>query len=187
MNQAEPLKNSLVSDQDSDWITVGKIKSAHGLKGELYFLVFSGVCDWIDRVERFRIYKEENPLEPRILTSKKMKLFKKGFLMISEEVKNRNQSEEIEGFLVQVPKEILTSHDGEDVYLHEVEGFSVYDEALGLIGPVMGFKSSPAHEYLMVEYLGAERMIPFVEPLLVKICFDSKIINMDLPDGILEL
>ena len=166
-------------------ITVGKIKSAHGLK-ENFIFGFSGVCDWIDRVERFRIYKEENPLEPRILTSKKMKLFKRVFDDF-EEVKKTVTNLRNRGFLVQVPKEILTSHDGEDVYLHEVEGFSVYDEALGLIGPVMGFKSSPAHEYLMVEYLGAERMIPFVEPLLVKICFDSKIINMDLPDGILEL
>ena len=39
-------------------VKVGKIKDAHGLKGELYFLSFSGEISWLENLSKVYLEKE---------------------------------------------------------------------------------------------------------------------------------
>jgi 16S rRNA processing protein RimM len=43
----------------SEYITVGKVKDAHGIKGELYLLIFSGETAWLDQLTEIHLIPPE--------------------------------------------------------------------------------------------------------------------------------
>jgi 16S rRNA processing protein RimM len=91
-----------------NWKLVGKIKEAHGLKGELYVLVFSGDVSWLGKLNDFAISTDETAPK-QIYKCEKSKPFKNGFILKAVEVTDRNQSEKLKGQLFFVPDDLLKS------------------------------------------------------------------------------
>jgi 16S rRNA processing protein RimM len=161
---------------------IGKIKDAHGLRGDIYVIFFSKDYSWADLIEE--LYIEDTPYNVVKLAEHKdgLKIQLEGFT-------NRNQSEALIGKQVFLPADFFfTDDDEEGIFLSEIENFKVIDEVLGEVGTITGFSSNVAQDLLVVtSSSGKEYDIPFVNEFIVEIKRDDKVLLMKLPEGLLEI
>lgn len=163
---------------------VGKIKDAHGLKGEVYVLVFSHDTSWQKQLKIARIDSLNN--ESKTLKVERSKPHKEGLIIKFETVDDRNQSEAIKGWSFSIPEENLISEEGETIYLKEVLNFQVYlkDQP---VGSVKSFSSNGMQDLLVIQ--GGERSfeVPFVSDFILKIDFKANKLFMDFPEDLMNL
>lgn len=164
------------------WHRVGKIKDAHGLQGELFVLLFAKEAPWLAKLKSVALARaDEGPFQEFEVT--RAQIHKEGLIMRVKGLPTRTQAEALRGLLFYIPSELMVSHEGDTIFLREIEGFKVTnrDEDFGRI---CGFSSNGPQDLLIVERQGRKAEIPFVEAFLLEIDFDTKTVRMDLPDGL---
>jgi len=161
---------------------IGKVKDAHGLKGELFVIFFSKDYSWASDLEKIYIDKTHQCYEVI-----KAGVHKDGLKVSLKGLTNRNQSEALIGKEVFIDEDIFESEDGEPIFLTEIENFNVIDTVLGPLGIITGFSSNTAQDLLIVQYKNKIIEIPFVDEFVDEINYDKKEIHMTLPDGLLEI
>lgn len=160
---------------------VGKITQPHGLKGHVLIHIISGTYDWIEEIDGFSL---ENG---KTLTIKTHQTYKNGLRVLFVGIDDRNKAEELKQLKLFIDKSHLTSKPGEDIYLHEILGFKIIDKSLGNIGVIDTFEHHPSNDLLVVKYNNKECLIPFAPELIINIDFENQVIEMDLPEGLLDL
>lgn len=198
------LKPSFVDTVGDDFRIVGRVKDAHGLKGEIWVVLFAGQADWLKDMKEtggFFLSKTENlptddvkaTLHPYSL--KGVRAHKNGLILQTPEIADRTAAEGFKGWFLAIPEAYLISDEGESFYLSEIDGFEVQEEGKG-IGTVIGFSSNNAQDLLIVELLkgvrpgvktGDKIEIPFVEALIAAVDSNSETIEVDLPNGLIEV
>jgi 16S rRNA processing protein RimM len=162
-----------------NWKQVGKIKEPHGLKGELYVLIFSGDTSWVKELKVFK-------LNDQVYSVERVKPFRDGLLLKPKEIVDRNQSEAVHGFDFLIPGELLVSKKGDTIFLSEILGFEVFNQD-SLVGPIIKFSSNGPQDLLVVAFQGRQVDIPFVHAFIRDIDFPLRRVMMELPEGLLEL
>lgn len=165
---------------------VGKVKDAHGLRGEIYVLVFSGEVSWAKKLKSFELRSPKTG-ESVTYEVEKMKPFKQGLILKAPVLANRNDAEAIKGFEFYIPADILVSKPGETIFLGEILNFTVKNVAQESLGTIKGFSSNGAQDLLVVTTSKKDIEIPFVEAFIKKIDFKHKTVVMDLPEGLLDI
>ncbi len=161
---------------------IGKIKDAHGLRGDVFIIFFSKDYSWVDLIDE--VYIEETPYEVI-----KAAEHKDGLKVQLKGVTDRNQSEALIGKQIYLPADFFFSQDeDEGMFLTEIEKFKVVDKTAGEIGIITGFSSNTAQDLLVVTSVSGNVFeIPFVDAFIVEIDHENKTIQMDLPEGLLDL
>lgn len=192
----------------NNWIEVGKVKEAHGLRGDIYVLVYSGDVSWLSQLEAIKLTSEEDDVDlvPE-LEIEKIKAHKDGFVVKLKSFLNRNMAEERKGHRVFISSELLVSEDGEEIFLNEILGFSVsvqYESSQQSLGKVVGFYNRPAYDSLQIELhqdylnlLGRSDLVessksvvievPLVEEFVTEIDHENSLINLELPEGLVDV
>ncbi|MCC2679698.1 MAG: putative rRNA processing protein [Pseudobdellovibrio sp.] len=164
---------------------VGKVMDAHGIRGDIYCLIFSGDVSWCDQLDELQLQHNGQSHSFEIV---KLKPFKKGFIATLKGFTDRNRAEEFKGAELWVDESIFTSEDGEALFLNEVLNFELIDETLGAIGTIGDFSSNGIQDLLVIKSKSGEVFeVPFVKEYVLDINFDSKKIKVDLPEGLLEI
>ena len=161
-------------------IQVGKVLDAHGIRGDIYCIVFSGDASWVGDIKTLRLGSE-------VFKIKKIKEFKKGFIASLEGFDDRNRAESYKGRAVLVDSELFVSADGETLFLNEILGFTVEDQSLGAIGVIDSFSSNGLQDLLVIRKEQKTYEIPFVKEFVIGMDFTKKHILTQLPDGLLEI
>ena len=159
---------------------VGKVLDAHGIKGDIYCFVFSGDASWVAKLKE--IYLNENKF-----IINRAKPFKKGFIASLAAVDNRNRAEELKGAEVRVASSVFTSQPGEAFYLVELLNYIVKDKVLGVVGTIESFSSNGIQDLLVVTANGKKCEIPFVKEFVLFIDHDKRVIEMSLPEGLVDI
>lgn len=166
---------------------VGKIKDAHGLKGELAVTVFSGDISWLKKLKTCGV-KTKAQAAPQTMKVERVKPFKLGFILKAAEVNDRTQAETFKGAEFWIDDDLLVSQKGETIYLGEILNFKVKDKDQTDLGKVINFTSNGAQDLLVVEKADGKTFeIPFVEAFIKKIDWKSQTLVMDLPEGIADI
>ena len=169
---------------DQTFVRVGKVKDAHGIKGELFLLLFAGEAAWLKKLIQIRLVTEDSS-QLRLLTPRSVRLHKNGLIAATAEILDRNEAESLKGWLFEIPSEFLVSMPGESIYLREIEGFQVITQAQGEVGTIVGFSSNGAQDLLIVKTADGEFEVPFVSAFVQKTDYDGRRIFLDLPPGLL--
>ena len=137
---------------------VGIISDAHGIRGEVYVILFSGDNSWVENLKEIKIKSTpfnsktaHNKTTEKNLEIQKIKSFKKGFICSFSNIKTRNQAEELKKMEVWIQSDMFISQDGEQPFLAELLGFEVFDSTQGLIGKVNGFSSNGDQDLLVLD------------------------------------
>lgn len=166
--------------ENTNWKHVGKVKDAHGLKGELYVLIFSGEAAWVKKLKYFKLAEEIYEVESS-------KAFKQGLILKPKLITNRNQSEALKGLPFFIPESLLVSQKGETIYLSEIMGFEVFDHEKCL-GKIKSTSMNGGHDLLQIELIGGILVeVPFVESFIKEIVWAEKQVRMILPEGLIEI
>ncbi len=164
---------------------VGKIKQAHGLRGEVYILIFSKDISWIKKLKEVNLSQSGKTKTFKVI---KAKPFKDGLIVSLDSITDRNQSEALEGSEVWLDSQIFKSEPTETPYLIEVQNFTVVDRILGVLGQVTDFSFNGSQDLLIVtSEKGAVFEVPFVDQFVLKIDSDQKILSVDLPEGLVDI
>lgn len=165
---------------------VGKVREAHGLKGDLYVLIFSGDISWAKRMKTFGL-KGKDSDEVQTFNVERTKPFKKGLIVKAAEILDRTAAEGVEHFEFYVDDELLVSKPGETIYLSEIKNFKLKNPAQETLGEIVGFSSNGVQDLLVVETQGKKVEIPFVDAFIKKIDFKHQSVVMDLPEGLFDI
>ena len=178
----------MIEQFDNPFISIGTIGHAHGIRGEVYLHTDINDDDIIDQAfeEGFLF---TNGSEKKVILAEELRPHKKGFLLRSSSIPTRNDAETFKGWKWLFSKSKMVSEESENIFLHEIQGFTVFDSALGIIGNIISFTSNSAQDLILVESnKGKNRTIeiPLVKPFIEKIDFAKKTLLMKLPEGLVE-
>lgn len=165
---------------------VGKVREAHGLKGDLYVLIFSGDISWAKRMKSFGL-KAKDSDEMQTFTLERTKPFKKGLIVKAAEIADRTAAEGVEHLEFFVDDQLLVSKPGETIYLSEIKNFKLKNPEQTVLGEIVGFSSNGAQDLLIVEADGKKVEVPFVDAFIKKIDFKHQAVVMDLPEGLFDI
>lgn len=167
---------------------IGIVSDAHGIRGEVYIIVFAGDISWLENAKQIVL---KNPVveTPQNFNLKKFKPFKKGFIASFHEITNRNQAEELKKFEVWLEQSHFISKDGEQPFLAELLDFEVSDTALGYIGNVINFSSNGLQDLLVLDKAVNQQNIeiPFVKEFIIRVDYALKKIFTELPEGLVQI
>lgn len=164
---------------------VGKVKDAHGIRGELYVLLFAEESFWLEDLDFFYLVSP-NSEEKIKLDIQSARPHKQGLIISSSEIKDRTQAEKLKSYFFEIPEELLVSESGESIYLKEILNFKVLDQDKE-IGLVTDFSFNGAQDILLISDDQYIYEVPFVEEFVSSIDYNQMKIQMQIPEGLLEI
>jgi 16S rRNA processing protein RimM len=177
---------------------IGYVHSTQGLKGDLFIALKSQDDAWIEEWEDLilspRGESGETPskdithflnFEIQHLRPHK-KQNKTGYAVHLYDLDDVNDVEPLISYTVWIPKHFLEAKDGENIFLKEIEGFTVIDKTRGEIGPIVAFSSNGVQDLIEVAVKDNTFYVPLVKAFIERIDKKNKKIYMNIPDGLLE-
>jgi 16S rRNA processing protein RimM len=166
------------------YVLIGKISKAHGLKGELKIIAFSGESQSITQHKKLILVSTQGQLSPafNVLSTR---AGNREVITRLEGVTDRNQAEEICGCGVLVEKDDLPDPGNDSFYLHELEGIEVRTEDDRVLGKVTGFFDNGIQDILVVKGTKDEFLIPLIPGMIVE--RNMEVLIIAPPPGLLEI
>ena len=168
-----------------DCFYLGKIAKKFSFKGEVLLYLDTDEPELYENLES--VFVECNKhLVPFFIENSN--LHKNDFLRVRfEDVTNEEEADALLGNAVYLPLKMLPKLTGNIFYYHEVIGFEVEDQRLGIVGKIQSINDSSAQPLFEVLNREVEILIPMIDLFLVKIDRENKKVIMDLPEGLIEM
>lgn len=173
-----------------DLAIVGRIRRAHGIKGELVVelltdtpdAIFAPGCRVFAGTTDGELWRDPETGESRDLTVAGSRDFKEGILLSLEEIADRTEAEQWVGrFLLAPFSELEPPAEGE-VYLHELDGMRVVDASGAAVGEVSAWYKLPQGILLDLRTPRGELSVPFGEPFVLGVDRAARTITVAIPD-----
>ena len=164
---------------------LGKIAKKFSFKGEVLIYLDTDEPELYENLES--VFVECNKhLVPFFIENSN--LHKNDFLRVRfEDVPNEEEADALLGNAVYLPLKMLPKLTGNKFYYHEVIGFEVEDQRLGIVGKIQSINDSSAQPLFEVLNGEVEILIPMIDLFLVKIDRENKKVIMNLPEGLIEM
>ena len=167
-----------------DTYPIGRITKAHGLKGEV---VFNFEDDIFDRVEcPYLICEVEGILVPFFMEEYRFKTDSSALLKF-EDINSAGQAMQLIGSEVYFENKYIEEGDADEVSLNYFIGFTIKDTDGATIGTITGIDDQTENWLFHVETANDDVLIPAHEDFITEINHKDKIIEMDHPEGLLDL
>ncbi len=168
-----------------EFIRIGEIVSAHGLKGGLKVYIYNTEDPIIYKLNKIYLGDEKTNKEMTIIRAKKVD--KRLCILNLEELTCRNEAETYKKKYVLITREMLPAIPENYVYISLLIGYCVFDDNYKEIGLVEDFIHNGVHSIMIVRHInGVEFMIPFVNEFIKHIDTQKRQIIIHLMDGLVE-
>lgn len=168
-----------------DCFYLGKIAKKFSFKGEVLIYLDTDEPEIYEEMESIFVEFGKN-LVPFFIENSS--LHKNDFLKVKfEDVDTEQQADEIIGSAVYLPLSALPKLEGNKFYYHEVIGFDIEDQRLGVFGKITSINDSSAQPLFEVVNGTIEILVPMIDQFLVKIDREKKKVVMNLPEGLVEM
>ena len=160
---------------------IGRLGKVHGVKGEISFQVDDDVFDRVDA--DYLILDIDGILVPFFMEEYRFKT-DSNVLMKFEGIDTQERARELTGYDVYFPRE-LSETDEENISWAEIIGFNLIDAQTGnTVGTIASVDDSTINILFELE---DGKLIPASEELITNIDTKKHQIEINLPEGILEL
>lgn len=166
------------------YVLIGKVAKAHGIKGELKLLPFSGDGKSITQHHELTLITAKNKILP-VFSVSKARIGKKEVLVQLEGINDRTQAETYSGCGILVLKQDLPPLADDEYYLHELEGLTVITVDGETVGRVKSFFDNGVQDILVVKKGKKEFLIPLIPGMIVE--RDESCLTIAPPPGLLEV
>ena len=167
-----------------DVFKIGQFAKPHGIKGEITLLTTSDVFD--DSDDPFIVCEFEGILVPFFIEEYRYKS-DSSILVKLENIDSELQAREFSNLEVYYPLDAAVGDLVGDMTWDSFVGYVVLDTRLGISGPITMVDESTINVLLQVDYKGNEILIPAAEELILGVDHDKKLLEVALPDGLLDL
>ncbi len=164
---------------------LGKIAKKFSFKGEVLAYLDTDEPELYENMESVFVELNKN-LVPFFIEN--CSLHKNDFLRIKfEDVYTEQDADELIGCELYLPLSFLPKLEGNQFYYHEVIGFEIEDQRLGVVGKIVSVNDSTAQPLFEVLNGEVEMLIPMIDQFLVKVDRENKKVIMNLPEGLVEM
>ena len=165
---------------------IGFVQKPHGIRGELDIRFEETYYETLE--EYPAIFLEIDQLLVPFFIEEDGLRFKSGESVITkfEWIDTDKKAKELCGLSVYVSNNDLALAEDE-LSIHELVGYQLFDESLGLIGEIEDVSDYSGNLLLIVEYQGKEAMIPLNEELIVRLDEENREIELRIPEGLFDL
>lgn len=168
-----------------DCFYLGKIAKKFSFKGEVLIYLDTDEPELYENMESVFVEFNKN-LVPFFIENSS--LHKNDFLKVKfEDVDTEADADEIMGCEIYLPISMLPKLEGNKFYFHEVIGFEIEDQRLGVFGKIVSINDTAAQPLFEVINGDVEILIPMIDQFLVKVDRENKKIVMNLPEGLIEM
>ena len=165
---------------EDDWLLVGKIAGAFGVRGEVKVELLTDFPDRFAQIES--VYLGDARVEHRICGVRNHK----HVLLDLEGVDGREQAQRMRGTLVWVPRsEAVELPDGE-YYPDDIIGLEIVTDQGAVIGRIRDILSTGANDVYVVDADGRELLVPAIRDVVTEIDLKQGRITIHVMDGLLE-
>lgn len=167
------------------YLILGEILRPHGVRGEVRMRI---VTDYPERLHELKtVFLGKSPDDKQITSAKltHVRFHKDYALLTFKGYHNRNEADALRQQLVMVDLENAVPLEDGEYYLFQLVGLTVIadDEPIGVVKEVL--QTGANDVYILQSEKHGEILIPAHEETIVKIDFDTEIITMKLPEGLL--
>ena len=113
----------LAADEDGNWVAVGRITSAHGIRG---WLKVQPYTEPAENILGFGQWRTGGPGEHRSIVLDRGRRQGKGFVVHIEGVDDRDAAEALRGVEIEVPEATFPALQPGEYYWRELEGLEVW-------------------------------------------------------------
>ncbi|WP_353084112.1 ribosome maturation factor RimM [Flavobacterium sp.] len=168
-----------------DCFYLGKIAKKFSFKGEVLIYLDTDEPELYENMESVFVEFNKN-LVPFFIENGN--LHKGDFLRVKfEDVDSEADADEIIGCEIYLPLNMLPKLEGNKFYFHEVIGFEIEDQRLGVFGKIVSINDTSAQPLFEVVNGSVEILVPMIDQFLVKIDRENKKVIMNLPEGLVEM
>lgn len=164
---------------------LGYVAKVHGLRGEVNVMLD---VDYPDDYEDLKhlFLEQKGRLIPYFLEHFVLQPGNRALAKF-EDLNTIDQVEGLVGSEVYLPLTELQKLEDDQYYFHELIGFEVIDETLGMIGPIQIIYDLETQNLLGVIHQGKEVLIPIQDGIILKVDKAAKKVFCQLPDGLLDI
>ena len=168
-----------------DCFYLGKIVRKHSFKGEVVIKLDTDEPELY--IEMESVYVDfGNNLVPFFI--EKSSLHKGNQLRVRfEDVNSEADADAILKQDIYLPLTLLPKLTGDQFYFHEIIGFKVVDRIFGEVGIIVKINETAAQPLFEIDREGKEIFIPMVDEFIKKVDRANKTIEVQTPDGLIEL
>ncbi len=171
-----------------DLLVVGRVRNAHGLRGELAVEILTDEPDAVFASGRRLFGGTVDPVNLKggevhvVRTSP----FKGGLIVSFQEITDRTSAEAWRHLYLLAPANELSPLEDGEVYLHELPGMRVELEDGSLVGTVKDTYELPQGVVMDVRREKGTVMIPFNEEIVTRVDREARLVVVAPPDGLLD-
>lgn len=177
-----------MSDTPPDLVIVGRVRKAHGIRGDLVVEPITDAPDEIFASGR-RVFAGTVTGDPakerRELHVERASAFKGGFIVHFEEIDDRSVAETWRDRYLLVPSSELEPLGENEIYLHELPGMEVVLVSGEAVGTVEELYELPQGLTLEVKRSDGSVLIPY-DRVVVSVERETRRITIDPPEGLLD-
>jgi 16S rRNA processing protein RimM len=169
-------------------LVVARLRKPHGLKGEVVVFPLTDDPD-----EVFQPGKKLTMLDlggdqvGGSVTIERSRQFHREWLLKFREVDSRDSLEPMRDLLLAAPAEELKPPEADEVYLHELTGFSVRLEDDTALGLVTGLYEMPSGLMLEVQGQKREFLLPYKKEFVRSVNRTERRLIVAVPEGLIDL
>lgn len=167
-----------------DFILIGVVNKAHGMKGEVKIYCYSEQPDNLAGYQQIVLVDKKGSYSPH-LKIKKSRAHGKMAITLLETITDRNRAEYIEGMGVLLPKDDLPEIEKDEYYWHQLIGKAVVDPEGNSLGVIKEIFSNGAQDIMVVTTATSEVLIPIVADIVLST--DQEQVLIDPPAGLLNM
>ena len=175
---------SAADRQVKDFILLGLITRAHGIRGDVKVHPYTATPEDFVRYPRLFL-SSDNGLTTRPCNALQVRVQGKGLIFRLEGCATREAAEKFAGQQVWVAKIDLPPIAAHEFYLHTLEGKRAITESGTELGTIKGLVETKAQHLLIIGEGTGEYLVPATGEFLLSI--DEDKVVLALPPGLLEI
>ncbi len=171
--------------REEDVYRIGKIGKPHGVKGEVTMMFSDDVFDRVDA--EYVVLMLDGILVPFFFEEYRFRTDETAIVKFCD-IDTQDQARELTNCEVYFPRH-LSDSDDDDISLSELNGFKLIDHIYNkVVGTICGIDDSTQNILFEVKTEGGdELLIPASPELIRSIDTEEHTINMELPEGLLDI
>ncbi len=163
---------------------LGYVIKKHGVKGEVSVLL--DVDDPEEYFDMESVFVEINQkLVPFFIDAIQIRGDKA--VIKFEDIDDGPSADALKSKRIYLPLSTLPKLKKGQFYYHEIIDYEVVDKKLGSIGHIKGVFTSNMQDLITVDHNGIEVLIPISDDLVKFADHQARQVNVDLPDGLLDV
>ncbi|MDR0748329.1 MAG: ribosome maturation factor RimM [Tannerellaceae bacterium] len=168
-----------------DIVSVGHFAKPHGIKGDIN-LILSADVSFDEWDEPYIICETDGILVPFYLEEYRYKSDTTLFVKL-ENVDSDEAAREFTNREVFCPPEVVADYGDEPLTWSRFIGYRVVDTVHGLLGEIIDIDESTLNILFVINHEDNELLMPAAEELILSADHGSRQLNVELPDGLLDL